>query len=293
MPTPVNEEGRCSHHAAHIGALDVTGNPKGMPSRHQGEENAVNHAAPPDVEVSRNLKEVIVWRLVSEMMRRHPDRLWAGQEFAEPFGPDLIRVAVASPAFEGLFADFDLSQGQTVRFYNRAGSFDMINVWQLAVEVRDPRDILNHLTYDIGITDYEHGKVPPTSRAALCYRVIAGIMAATVLARDTWRCVNAVAKPDGQGGVSLRRDLLQAFSSLEVREPRYSSLPDMATDSAYANWVITRDGKPQACISTDARAYLAAREGLDLMPLFEATREGGKPGRIAPVIAAVGSSFLP
>jgi hypothetical protein len=169
----------------------------------------------------------------------------------------------------------------------------MINVWQLAVEVGDPRDILNHLTYDIGITDHEHGKIPPTSRAALCYRVIAGLMAATVLTRDTWRCVNAVAKPDAQGGVSLRNDLLESFSSLEVREPRYSALPDMATDPAYANWVITRNGEPQACISTDGRAYPATGEGLDLMPLYEATREGGKPGRIAPVIAAVGSPFLP
>ena len=72
-----------------------------------------------------------------------------------------------------------------------------------------------------------------------------------------------------------------------------SSLPDMVTDSAYANWVITRNGEPQACISTEGRAYLVARDGLDLMPLYEATRAGGKPGRIAPVIAAVGSPFLP
>jgi hypothetical protein len=45
-------------------------------------------AVPPDVEVSQNLKEVIAWRLVADMVRRHPHRLWVGQEFAEPFGPD-------------------------------------------------------------------------------------------------------------------------------------------------------------------------------------------------------------
>jgi hypothetical protein len=242
------------------------------------------------IAVKRGLREAIAWRMAAEWFRRHPRDLWLRRASWSDQG-EVLRAYVVTPTYQGHHADLPLEGRDAVRFYTSEWHFEMPGLWSMAVEQESPREILDHLCEDLGL-DCVHPTLHPTTKRTLSYRVIAGLLASTQFEADLWQCQSVVAG-SGSSGLVLREDLLGPFHQMAPSPPRSAYPPGALKEEAFGIWALTRNGEPQVCLTERGEAHFLDGRTLDYSSLFQQTRRPGKPGRIAPVVGAVGADILP
>jgi hypothetical protein len=237
------------------------------------------------------VRQAIAWRAVAEFHRRHPAQLWVAEVEDPETDLHVIRTLVTAPGDGRMRADFPLTGRDRVDFFNGSESFEMSHLCEMYLGGFDPKEILNHICWDIGLTEHNHPPLPSTTKATLCYRIIAAILSADMLGRDRWRCTSVVAWA-GEGHPASVKELGRAFPGIEATHPQSAELPDLIKHPAFRCWVILRNDEPQVCLSTEAMAYRPGGPPLDMWAPFVATRKPGEARRIMPVVAAIGE-FLP
>jgi len=128
------------------------------------------------------------------------------------------------------------------------------------------------------------GKVRPTSRETLSYRVMAFVIGAFALERVDWEWRNAREDTSGYGGQGKRDAWMKHFPLAEtMAEERRESDPFGC--SLYRFWFLMRNGEPCLCLSTDAVCWGLEGAELDLVPVYQTFRSiGVVSGRVLGMI---------
>ena len=210
--------------------------------------------------------EVASWSLVSELVRRAPQRL---------------RVIETHPG-GGIYDCLSvLDGGRGVSHLNRQGSLHVqgrldgqpgesvsLDVWPRLAAGENPRTILDEWCRHLHLA--VPAPLPAGTPTSLTYRVIAACLKQTSFDVGTWRCVNGCLDTSGWGGGVLDA-LFARFSGARGR--RQAAVPeDVLQEPAYRFWFLERDGEPRICLETTGMAWLADGASLDLVAEYRRHR---------------------
>lgn len=146
----------------------------------------------PELELPFHIADATSWRMVAELVRRHPDELWVLRTFPFEGHYDCLTVVRRSrpldwPAIRfnrhGCHADFGWfgpgeapaapAQGSLIR-------------WTDYLYAEDPRDWLAELEARVGLPKPRRRQLPPSTPASLTVRWIAQFLSAQIGARPRW-----------------------------------------------------------------------------------------------------------
>ena len=230
---------------------------------------------------SRQLVEAASWRLVAEILRRHPK----------------TRVLESHPG-GGQYDCLDLllSNDPTAPHpcisLNRAGSVHFFlacgihrsweDFWVEYLGAPDPKEIIGRVC-DGASLPRAH-KLPPTTGPVLVFRFIAAFIGHAVLGRETWECRNGFS--DSSDGCARRSDWFELFPGASNRSEVH--LPtDISGEPARRFWFVCRDGSPRLCLEATGLAWDHEGTEYDLMRLYR------KGNRLWPVVSFVARDLLP
>jgi len=134
--------------------------------------------------MNRQLIEVASWRLVSEIIRRYPEKYTVIQTY--PGGGMYDCLSLYTKKDHLHIADLNREGSFHVFLEGAKSSFD---IWQMMFNTHDlKKDILNRVSEALRMP--VPAKLPPSTPEILCYRFIATFLSHTAFTRDNWRCRN-------------------------------------------------------------------------------------------------------
>ena len=210
--------------------------------------------------------EVASWALVSELVRRAPQRLRVME--THPGGGMYDCLAV----LDGLHHVSDLNRNGSLHIRGwldgHPGESVTMDVWPRLAAGENPRSILDewcrylHLAVPVPL--------PAGTPASLTYRMIAACCKQTIFDGWTWRCVNGFLDTSGWGG-GVRDKLFARFPDAQAR--LRTAIPgDVLQQPAYRFWFLERDGEPRVCLETTGTAWLPDGSSLDLVAEYRRHR---------------------
>ncbi|MCD9198318.1 TY-Chap2 family putative peptide chaperone [Aeromicrobium wangtongii] len=133
-------------------------------------------------EFEEHVREAMAWRLIAELVRRHPGQLWVRTE-KHSVGSEqafLINLQDPSSAPLGIIG----LPGSTARSWVGGAEADMS--WREAYEGgRDPRDWLIRFEQMIGL-ESTVGGLPASTPSSLALRLVGQFLVSSIGARDAW-----------------------------------------------------------------------------------------------------------
>ncbi|MCC6627938.1 MAG: hypothetical protein IT340_11115 [Chloroflexi bacterium] len=238
------------------------------------------------VNMNRQLLEIMSWRALTEIVRRHPARL---------------RIAEAHPA--GGFYDslelFDAPPGGQSRHLltlNRPGSAHICagiqhrqaqsdhwtTFYQDYLEAEEPLQIIDRLTDLLGLPPVS--PLPASTPLTLVYRLIAALLTHAALGRVAWQCRSGY--QDGPYGSGIAEHWFGVIPAAAERlyERRQD---DLFGEPARRFWFLLRAGEPVICLETTGLAWDRHGQAHQLMARYARDR------RIWPLVVAVAGDLLP
>ena len=228
---------------------------------------------------SRQLLEVASWRLVAELVRRHP----------------ALRVIETHPG-GGMYdclqvlLDPHSNDDRPAIVLNRAGSVHVLGgdtaadaywetFWADYLSADDPRRVLDRLCGLAGLPPVR--RLPPSSDATVVYSFIAAFLSSAVFGRDRWECRN------GSCDSSLGSELSTAFAAFPAARARLLERRpgDILDQPAYRFWFLIDDA-PQLCLETCGQAWDREGNEFDLGALYRTRR------RLWPLVNFVARDLL-
>ena len=232
-----------------------------------------SHAAGEHVQVPRHVAEAASWRLAAELIRRHPDDLWAVETHPMTGQYDCLTILERSGArhHTPLFQLNRMPGGHvTSRSWfsthaDRANWLDVIFSSDMRREIVAPLEQLEGLSVP--------SETPPTTPQSIGARVIAAALW-TRLATSPLSAINGVNDSSGMFGSGIRSGLFAEFTGMEAEIAGHD--PDeLDGHPAYRYWFITgtADGateRPLLAIDTDRGLVWSKRlQKADLMSLYD------------------------
>jgi len=235
------------------------------------------------MEPSRQLIEAASWRLVAEILRRHP---YLRVMETHPGGGqyDCLSILLGGGASEPR-SQIALNRLGSVHFFRGADHLDhWPEFWSDYLSAPDPRRIVSELCAKAGLPAVTH--LPASTPAVVVYRFIAAFLASTILGRENWECRNGFHDSSGMEGSFVSRESFAAFPAALARLS-IRLADDPLDQPACRFWFICKSGKPQLCLETMGRAWDLKGAEFDLMKLYRVRR------RIWPVVSFVAGDLLP
>ncbi len=226
---------------------------------------------------SRQVREMISWRLAAEFHRRHPGS----------------STVIETHPGGGQYDCLTFYASSWVAHLNRVGGFDVpSNPSGARIDFEDLllrclceggfREVLDEMSR---VSGFEvPGKVPPTSRETLAYRVMAFVVGAFALERVDWEWRNAREDTSGYGDQGKRDAWMKHFPLAEAKAEELRE-SDPFGCSLYRFWFLMRNGEPCLCFSKDAVCWSLEGAELDLVPIYQSSRSIGMvSGRVLGMI---------
>ncbi|RYZ87916.1 MAG: hypothetical protein EOP06_11855 [Proteobacteria bacterium] len=219
---------------------------------------------------SRQLREALSWKLVSELHRRHPGKFSAIE--THPGG--------------GQYDCLSLWQGnQTIADLNRVGGFHSgqrsipwNELWQICISDGGIAAVLDRMSDACGFTIPV--KLAPTSPETLIYRIMAGVAAALAFEKDVWEWRNGQEDTSGEGDQTYRDQWFEAF--LGAKEAaRADSSGEPFGNSKYGFWFLLKNHQPRVCISKTALCWASDGGAINLAETY---RQDRRPHRLVGII---------
>lgn len=242
------------------------------------------------MELSKQLREILSWRLVTETVRRAPDRLriyelhpGGGQyDCLSLYTVDgkavadlnrLGRLQISGQLRERRNSDSPVMRGEEAAW----------DVWPEALVAVDPTELVDGICRRIGLDVPE--KLPPSNPIVLVYRFITEFLSRTAFARDHWECRSGFY--DSSGGDSGICDKL--FAAFPSAHERLQVCPDETgtVHPACNFWFILRDSEPVLCLETSGLVTNLAGRTVELPTAYQV------PRRIWPMITEIAEDLLP
>ena len=228
---------------------------------------------------SRQLEEVLSWRLVTELWRRFPNRYFLIE--TRPCGGHYDCLSLIE------FGD-DI---HSVLDVNRDGGSVHVHhgrkpqSWPEWVEriLSDPRRFLDEIGDAIGID--APTKLPKSTPATISFRYICEFLTHTVGRLETWECRNGYRDTSGYSD-GKQETWFNCFPSIEVEQPP-RGFADERLETVYYYWFFLKKSEPVLCIDTDGRLYKRDGEVHDLTAVYARHKS------VWPTIAETALELLP
>jgi hypothetical protein len=230
--------------------------------------------------MNRQLREIISWRLISEIFRCYPNRF------------DLAETHPCSGQYDCLSL-YD-AQGRHILDLNRGGSLHtFINcrtgeydhqtderIWDKALTTDDIKDVVTEALDRIGLAWPK--KRPAITPKILTYRFIADFLSHAAFGRDQWRCTNGCFDSSEYGFGEVKDFKLFPAAKESMRD-----MPKKFNNPAYNFWFIRKNNDPLLCLSENGMVWRCDGKTYDLAKLYTHDR------RIWNLIMQVAGDLLP
>ena len=224
---------------------------------------------------SRRIVEAVSWRLVAEVMRRHPGRLRLMEAHSGGGQYDQLCLYPRPTPGDASFL-VSLNRVGSAYFGGLSGE-PWTSIWTDVLAAEDPKDVVDEMERLARLTSSAH--VPPSTPDVLTVRAIAALLAPKAFERGRWECRNGCL--DSSGGDSGVRERLFAAFPL-CRERRYQTRPDdLFGEPAYRFWFVLRDDEPVLAFEDNGLVWDRHEEQFNLVALRKAA------GSLAPVVQAL------
>lgn len=226
------------------------------------------------VQLSDSIREVVSWRLMAELMRRHPQ---VGT---------LIETHPGGGQYDCLTIFRD---GQSIASLNRSGDFTPFHrfqeqiggdqIWLPCMSEDGFANVLNKLSSALGL-DIPM-QLPKTSTEVLIYRVIAGSLACSFLDKVPLGCRNGQLDSSGGEDQGAREVWFKAFPSACAERNLLNRSESPLGNPNYRFWFLLRQNQPVLALCMNGISHTMAGLTTDLADLYRRRR------RIEDVIGAV------
>jgi hypothetical protein len=211
--------------------------------------------------------EAASWRLASELVRRHPERLRLIRGHPKSGSSDMLWLF----ALDGTPGEIALNRIGAIhvpaRFDGRPSEWKPVD-WQEQL-LADPREFLHRIEAAAGLP--APPKVPPTTPRSLTLRVLAAIAATAFKTPKPIDIEMGFIDTAGYGGGPNAK--LQLFTGID-RQLLAARDDDFYGEPGYRFWVVNQAGEPVLCFEHEsASAWTRHTESTyDLMSLYDESR---------------------
>ena len=219
------------------------------------------------------MREIVSWRLASEMYRRYPDQLLIIE--MHPGGGQSDCLSLLSRNRD-LTIHINRREHASVAFWSKAAGTDGVKPWgqewsQHLIAAEDLKrpldDLCSLIRWDIP------NPVPPSTSAVIIYRFIAEFLTHTALGRRGWEWRNGFHDTSGYSG-GVMEDWFEAFP--QAFESARKQRPEgFLSNSEYNFWFLVKslgDKSPSLCLETNGHAYTKDGRTLDLSKIYQTKR---------------------
>jgi hypothetical protein len=230
------------------------------------DDDGADDSIAPNVDPALRFVIALSWWIAAEIVRRHPGLLIHEMH---PAGGLADVLCVVDPR------DGDMLNSTRIMI-NRAGSIQVhrpaeygtkilqVTTWDEVLAADNPHEHIKALEV---AAELERPNETPASRpVTLAYRLIAALLNSTVNDRQRWDVRNEFHDSSSDDDIELLGHL-DHFPSLRehLRSAPTLGLPHEPASHA---WIVLRNDKPVAAISTEGRAYFPDRT-IELLPAYE------------------------
>jgi hypothetical protein len=197
------------------------------------------------------------WWVASELIRRHPELHLIE---THPGGGQYDCLSLLTGPGDNPTTLIGLNRHGRMHVLQASG-FEPIG-WETLLRERDPHASIKRLETAAGLS--HPSPAPPSSPAALTFRVIARVLASLVDVKQPWDARNE--QLDSSGGDGGPRGYLQDFPRAaelaQVRRP-----DDVCQTPGYRFWALLQAEHPVAILDTDGHVHLRGEQH-DLPDLY-------------------------
>jgi len=234
------------------------------------------------LEPSGQLIEAASWRLVAEVLRRHP-HLQVVETHPGGGQSDCLSILLEDDA-SGPDSQIALNRSGGVHFFAGVDHrHHWPEFWNDYLSAPDPRRIVSEVCGKAGLPAVR--RLPASTPAVVVYRFIAAFMATSIMGRKSWECRNGYNDSSGMEGSYVRGEWFASFPAalarLSVRLP-----DDPMAEPVSRFWFICKSGRRSSVLKRPARAWDLEGTEFDLMKLYRVRH------RIWPVVSFVARDLL-
>jgi len=208
-----------------------------------------------DINVAPQIKEVITWKLVSQLLRRYPDR---------------YKIIETHPC-SGIYDCISLYSlnGHQIAAFNRKGRLhimnekshdikEAINIWQMLVagEFQESLDLFCR-ALDLEIPKHR----PASSASVVTYRFMSACISFSCFGYNRYKWVNGYFDTSGFGG-GIREKEFSKFKEAQNLLERLSKFmrergqqTHILVNPAYNFWFLLRNDEPVLCVHIDGEVF--------------------------------------
>lgn len=235
-------------------------------------------------EDSRQLRETVSWRIVTELWRRFPEQFVLLETHPADGQYDCLTLYERG---NDSGARLELNRNGSLHIHQDFSGRIAPSCWEdwlSRMITAPPERFLDELTGSLGLQIPK--KLPISSASTITYRFIGEFLTHSIGRREFWECRNGVLDSSGWGGKGRRDDLFVLFPEISRNAvPRRHDILALSTDYFY--WFLLKEHDPLLCLNTDGALFTRAGEVFSLPSLFQKTRS------IWGIIGQVAGDLLP
>jgi hypothetical protein len=237
------------------------------------------------MEGSRQLEEVLSWRIIAELWRRFPRKFTLIE--AHPGGGSYNCLGLVTKGSSPQFAIDVNRDGGSVHIHKAAfglsDDMTIISNWVSRMLQPKPERFLDEIAKEARLVTPK--KLPPSTPATIVYRFIADFLTHSAGRLDKWECRNGYEDTSGYGG-GKRENLFKQFPNLRKDDSlRHTML--FLEQYEYNFWFLLKNETPVLCLDTSGMAYRTDGTSYDVGRMYKGKR------RIWPLIFEVAGDVLP
>lgn len=220
------------------------------------------------------LTENLSWRVVCEVMRRYPDRLFPLELHPCSGQYDCLALCAEDGRQvmhfnrRGRIHIFFCYRGR--RWQQRDGEIEPIDYEQAMKRDLSSRELVDRVCEQMGLAVPE--RLPKGTASVMMARYIAAFLTHATFGRDRWRCLNGMCDTSGYG-TGIREECFAAFPKAQSALDGLRPEKPKCFEAPYRFWFLLRNDEPRLCLSTDGRLW--DRQGTD----WDLVEEYGRQGR--------------
>ncbi len=240
----------------------------------------------PPLKPSRQLREILSWRIAVGMLRTHPKLKLIE---AHPGGGQYDCLALLSAESSGPDKSLYLNRDGSATVFGSDGQPDGIDYWQTvwseAAAAESMRPIIERLCRMLELPDVH--KLPPSTDEVIAFRAASALLEAVGLSSEQWQIRMGYVDSSGVVCDPIPHDLYRPFPHMTERL-RKEEPADFLGQPGYRFWFVMKDEKPM--LAFERNGVFENRAGVTV-DAPAAYRSNGR--ELWPILTEIAADLLP